>query len=892
MTAQADRLSAALSGRYRIERELGAGGMATVYLAEDLKHDRKVAIKVLKPELAAVLGAERFVVEIKTTAAMSHPHILPLFDSGTADGFLFYVMPYIQGETIREKLNRETQFGVDEAVRIAREVADALDYAHRHGVIHRDIKPENILLHDGRAMVMDFGIALAVSAAAGGRMTETGLSLGTPHYMSPEQATAEKEITARSDVYSIASVLYEMLAGQPPHIGGAAQQVIMRIITEPARPVSEFRKNVPANVDAALAKALEKLPADRFDSAKAFADALGNAAFTSAGHTAGVMSRHSASWRDRVAVPALALAIVSAVFAIWAVNRKASAGPITTYQVELPEGKDIGSTTWSPMAVSPDGSKLAYVGENGRLFVRSRDQLEPVELAGTETAFNPFFSHDGTRVGFMSGVAGNSEIKIASLGGGPPVTVISKGVGGPGAAFGYDGYIYFDASGVGPLRRVRETGGESEEVSVRDSAGGELQHNWPDALPNGRGVLMAIDRGGPGINASATNDIAVLDLRTHKHTVLVRGVYARYARSGHIVYVTSDGALMAVPFDQDRMEVTGAPVALRDRIRIRRASGGVDLALSESGVLWYGVGATASQFDVMWATRTGEFSPVDPDWSGAFGSLALSPDGTRLAISIVDATGEEIWVKQLGASHGTLSKITFKGINQIPRWHPDGKRVLFVQSFVPSMNVWVVNADGSSQAPTALRRDSARTSSASWSADGRWLLCEQYAGARGGSSNRDVFAVRTAGDSVPVPIATTPFPERSPSLSPDGRWVLYDANPTGRAEVYVRPFTNPQGALYQVSTAGGTKPKWSHDGKEIFFVNANNEMARVAVVPGVGFVWADPKVLFSMRAVSDWDVAPDGRRFVVIHDRQGQQRLKLIVVENFFQELKAKLAKP
>jgi serine/threonine protein kinase len=214
VTEQTERLNTALAGRYRIERHLGEGGMASVYLAEDLKHGRKVALKLLKPELAAVLGAERFVQEIKTTAALQHPHILPLFDSGTADGFLFYVMPYIDGETLRSKLDRETQLGVDEAVRIARDVADALDYAHRHGVIHRDIKPENILLHDGRPMVADFGIALAVSAAAGGRMTETGLSLGTPHYMSPEQATAEKEITARSDVYSLGSVLYEMLAGK------------------------------------------------------------------------------------------------------------------------------------------------------------------------------------------------------------------------------------------------------------------------------------------------------------------------------------------------------------------------------------------------------------------------------------------------------------------------------------------------------------------------------------------------------------------------------------------------------------------------------------------------------------------------------------------------------
>jgi len=280
MSGALERLTTALADRYRIERELGAGGMATVYLAEDLKHQRQVAIKVLKPELAAVLGADRFIQEIATTAQLQHPHILPLFDSGTADGFLFYVMPYIEGETLRDKLNRETQLGVDEAVRITREVADALDYAHRHGVIHRDIKPENILLHDGRPMVADFGIALAVSAAAGGRMTETGMSLGTPHYMSPEQATADKEITGRSDVYALASVLYEMLTGDPPHTGSSAQQIIVKIIADEARPVGEVRKSVPPNVAAALAKGLEKLPADRFETAKTFADALADPHFT------------------------------------------------------------------------------------------------------------------------------------------------------------------------------------------------------------------------------------------------------------------------------------------------------------------------------------------------------------------------------------------------------------------------------------------------------------------------------------------------------------------------------------------------------------------------------------------------------------------------------------
>jgi tRNA A-37 threonylcarbamoyl transferase component Bud32 len=274
MTDPRTRLAAALADRYRLERELGQGGMATVYLAEDLKHHRRVAIKVLKPELAAVLGAERFVQEIQTTAQLQHLHILPLFDSGQADGFLYYVMPYIEGETLRDTLDRETQLGIDEAVRIATEVADALDYAHRHGVIHRDIKPENILLHDGRPLVADFGIALAVREAGGQRLTETGLSLGTPQYMSPEQATGDRQLDARSDVYSLGAVLYEMLAGEPPVTGPNAQAMIAKLITERPTRLRVVRDTVSGAIDAAVARALAKTPADRFPTAAAFARAL------------------------------------------------------------------------------------------------------------------------------------------------------------------------------------------------------------------------------------------------------------------------------------------------------------------------------------------------------------------------------------------------------------------------------------------------------------------------------------------------------------------------------------------------------------------------------------------------------------------------------------------
>ena len=309
------RLQSALSDRYRLDREIGAGGMATVYLAEDVRHDRRVALKVLRPELAAVIGAERFLAEIKLTANLQHPHILPLFDSGEADGYLFYVMPFVEGETLRDRLTREKQLPVADALRIATEVASALDYAHRHGVVHRDIKPENILLHDGQALVADFGIALAASKASGARMTETGMSLGTPHYMSPEQAMGEREITARSDVYALGAVLYEMLTGDPPFTGRTAQAVVARVVTESPRPLVPQRHTIPPHVEAAVLTALEKLPADRFASAAEFAEALqdksvavdggdgGGAGGRAGAQAHGRRARWCVRWRARSASP-------------------------------------------------------------------------------------------------------------------------------------------------------------------------------------------------------------------------------------------------------------------------------------------------------------------------------------------------------------------------------------------------------------------------------------------------------------------------------------------------------------------------------------------------------------------------------------------------------------
>src|SRR5438128_928254 len=274
MTDPLAALLATLAQHYTIERQAGVGGMATVYVARDLKHDRHVALKVLKPELAALLGVERFLSEIRVTAHLQHPHILPLFDSGQAGGLVYYVMPHVEGESLRQRLEREKQLPVETAIEITRAVASALDYAHRHGVIHRDIKPENILFQDAQAVVADFGIALALSEAGGSRLTETGLSLGTPQYMSPEQATGDRQIDARCDIYSLASVLYEMLAGEPPHTGPTVQSVIAKVLTDRPRRLSTLRGAVPAHVEAAVHKALAKVPADRFQTAAQFVEAL------------------------------------------------------------------------------------------------------------------------------------------------------------------------------------------------------------------------------------------------------------------------------------------------------------------------------------------------------------------------------------------------------------------------------------------------------------------------------------------------------------------------------------------------------------------------------------------------------------------------------------------
>ena len=869
------RLNAALSGRYRVERELGEGGMATVYLAEDLKHHRKVALKLLRPELAAVVGAGRFLAEIETTASLQHPHILPLFDSGEADGLLFYVMPHVEGESLRDRLDREHQLPVDDAVRIAANVAEALDYAHAHGVIHRDIKPANILLQAGKPVISDFGIALAVNAGGAGRLTETGLSLGTPHYMSPEQATGDQTVGPATDIWALGCVLYEMLVGEPPYTGGTPQAVLGKIITAEVASPTDARRSVPPNVDAAIRKALEKVPADRFRSAGDFARALADAGFRhslAAGRVAGGAAR--GHW-NRLTTGFAALAAFLAIGLVWVLadSRSPAARGVARFDLTPAEGQRLPLVPGVEFSLTPDGSRVVFVGTapdvGTQLWQRAVDDLEAVRIPGTEDALGPSVSPDGRSVAFQAA----GEIMRISLDGGPPVALATGIV----ATWGPDGMIYFSQGDV--IHRVDPAGGPSEAVTTPTEG---RQHRYPSVLPDGRGLLVSITAGGP---APAESRIAVVGPEGGEAREILTGTMARYSPTGHVIFTSADGTLMAAPFDARRLEVTGPSVALIDGVVVKSGSAS-QFMLSESGALLYAVGGSGTS-ELMWVGRDGRAEPVDPQWQDDFAFPSLSPDGTRLAVTIGTEDTRNIWVKQLDL--GPSLRLTLEGDqNDLPTWGPDGQSVMYRSNQAgSSWDLWTKRADGSAPAALVLDVDDAVMDS-HWAADGVWLV---YATASG--DDPDIFAARPR-EGSPIPVAVTRFRELAPALSPDGRWLAYTSNETGTYEVHVVPFPDASGAKWLVSTGGGAEPVWSRDGRELFYRNRQGDVVAVPVETETTFSAGTARTLFSALGYRahvnhrQYDVTPDGERFIMLRP-VGNDASQWILAENFVEELRERV---
>ncbi len=890
------RLNAALEGRYRIDRQLGEGGMATVFLAHDVKHDRQVAIKVLRPELAAVVGADRFLSEIRTTANLEDPHILPLYDSGEADSFLFYVMPYVEGDSLRDRLRREHQLPVEEAVDIARNVAGALAFAHQKGIVHRDIKPANILLRRGEPLVADFGIALALSEAGDGRLTETGLSLGTPHYMSPEQASGERSLDPRSDVYALGCVLYEMLTGEPPHAGPTAQAVLAKILTEEPRRARAVRRAVPENVDAALAKALEKLPADRMPSPRAFAEALDDPGFRHGDRTAGTgrpaegRTGNTRPWQLTTFALAAVVAVLAGVIGFLRPQPVPEA-PVFRAAISLPQSQGmVTPQLGTSFTLAPDGSRLVYASRSAgapwQLWVRPADALDATPIPGTEASFSPAFSPDGEEVAYADP---SGLLKVVDIDRGSNRTLADSAV--LVVDWAPDGRIYYmHGVSLGDIWRVSAAGGDAEPAPVVSGAPGPTPLWGPgDVLPGGEAMVITRFPAGNAGPGGAT--LAVVDFTTGKVKDLGQGTDPRYL-AGHLLWGTREGTLLRAPFDLERLEISGPAVPVAEGILLD-ATAVMHYGVSETGSLVYRTGASAGGVGgLMWVDREGNrerASDLEVGLTiGLWDSLDLSPDGTTVALSRADGLNSHIWIQRLDRD-APPSRVTFGGtFNVRPRWADGGRSLTFVSNLAGQgapTQIWKKSAAGSG-APQPVVVADREVEEGFMSPDGKWYVYR----VGGTTSNRDIYAKRVEGDSAGIPLVATSQNERSPVLSPDSRWLAYVSDEAGQDEVFVTPFPNAADGKWQVSAGGGHSAAWSPDGTELFFVGTSNDMMAASyTVSGGAFVVTGIRTLFNTNGMlmginnKSYSINPMDGRFLVIS--LGDAEAQLVWVQNWDRDL-------
>ncbi|MEZ4584806.1 MAG: protein kinase [Gemmatimonadales bacterium] len=781
-------MNAALADRYRIERELGQGGMATVYLAYDVKHDRKVALKVLRPELAAVIGGERFLVEIKTTANLQHPHILPLYDSGRVDGTVFYVMPFVDGESLRDRLNREKQLPVGDAIRIATEVAGALDYAHRHGVIHRDIKPENILLHDGRALVADFGIALAASRTEGGsRMTETGMSLGTPHYMSPEQALGERDLDARTDVYALGCVLHEMLAGEPPFTGPTAQAIVARVMNSEPEPVTSLRKTVPPEVEDAILTALAKLPADRFASAAELALALETG--VPGGRTRARAARAPAASTGpravRFAWPAgFALA---ALAAIWGWLRPAPTAELPPSRLAiLTPGLGASTALSRLLDITPDGRTLLYnepVGAEIGMVRRALEDVEATRIPGVPATTGPLISPDA-REFLAFGIDGQMFRYPMEGGNGKP---LPRGLPRPiGLAWGSDGSLWLSpqTDRTAGIVRVRPTG---EVTHLLGPEPADLVVS--QVLPGDRYALAV--RGPIGTAFGAP---FLLDLADGATSPLFSFdvVEVRYT-SGLLVYVLPNGTMEAIRFDLRTRQPSGAPVAIATGVALT-GGGQAQFAVATNGTVAYVPDEPRS---LVFVDRAGNARPAVPEGHN-FHIPRFSSDGRHLLTDFTGPDGRDVWLIDLAG--GAMSRVTFDRDGHDATWEPDGKSVTYASALRSGGTLsFYRTRPGRAGEVDSLFSSPAASYPGVWLPDGSAIVTagnSLTAGSRG-----DIAVIRNRGRGPIEPVVATRFEESFPAVSADGKWVAYTSDQSGAMEIYVRSLAG-DGDQVRVSLTG------------------------------------------------------------------------------------------
>jgi eukaryotic-like serine/threonine-protein kinase len=896
-------------GPYEILSPLGAGGMGEVYRARDTRLDRTVAIKVLpahlslNPDLRA-----RFEREAKAISGLQHAHICVLYDVGKEADVDFLVMEYLEGETLAARLARKP-LALDETLRIAIEVAEALDTAHRHGVIHRDLKPGNIMLTKSGSKLMDFGLAKPHGLAASGSMpafsavatmtspvspiTTAGTVVGTVQYMSPEQIQGQ-EADARSDLFALGATLYEMLAGKRAFEGKSQLSVASAILEKDPEPLSALKPVTPPALERLVRKCLAKDPEDRWQNARDLATEL---KWIAEGATQPVTPRAARARRREYLYAALAvvflLAIVSAVS-----YRLLARAPVGTIVAEIspPNGVrfSFSGATGGPPVLSPDGRTLAFTGldQSGTpaLWVRSLDSASAHPLAGTEGADDPFWSADSRALGFFAG----GKLKTVGLSASHPL-VVADGPADAGGSWNREGTILFVPDYIKGVFKVAAKGGNPVLVAAMDASKYTF-YQYPRFLPDGKHFLYAAHSGDPAI---AGTYFASLD--GEQSRLLVTGETGGIYASGYLLYLR-EGTLLAQAFDPARGQLKGDPQAVAERVAAASGAGLFDV--SQNGTLIYQTGSSGTEKRMTWFDRTGKNLGVTGEVADYY-DLRLSPDGQRLASNAAYPAGapnSEIWVDEL--ARGVHMRLTIDPATDhgIPVWSPDGGRIAFgaLQGKAPR-GIYQKPSNGAGSEVLLLASEGADTQlwPTSWSRDGKFIL---YTQGEIGLSRADIRILPMEGDRKPRVLVKAQAPASDGQFSPDGRWIAYTSHESGRNQVYVVPFDaakvlNPisgsasagGGGKWQVSASGGRCPRWRRDGKEIFFLTpASQMMAAQVEEKGNGIEVQSPQILFKSAVeaatFAPYDVTPDGKKFVI--DAVKEQDTPLTLVVNWTASLK------
>jgi len=884
-------------GPYEVLAPIGAGGMGEVYRARDTRLGRDVAVKVLPAVLAAdPQFRDRFEREAKSISQLNHPNICALYDVG--EGYL--VMELLEGETLAARVMKGP-LPLADALRIAIEIAGALDKAHRHGIVHRDLKPGNIMLTRTGSKLLDFGlakigVASQVSASAptalatsplptmqGPALTAQGTILGTFQYMAPEQVEGI-DADARADIFAFGALLFEMVTGQRAFTGKSQASLLAAILEREPPPISQLVPIAPASLDYLVRTCLAKDPDARFQTAHDLLLQLkwiaGEGATVSGqGRASGVASAPAEALKRSGGPLAWGVAAVCGLGLLavggWAAfGRSVTPAPLLRMAIPAEAGPELpySSNINGSLALSPDGSTLVFragaVEGNSQLYQRRLDQFAATPLSGTDIPVGPFFSPDGEWVAFSAA----GQLKKVPIRGGAAFTICPLPAATfRGGSWAEDDFVYFSAGG--PVLRVSAAGGTPEPVTqLRE---GERAHRWVHVLPGAKAILYSVWEAG--------FDTAVIyaeSLATHEREVVARGgADGRYVNSGHVVYTRLEG-LMAVPFDLKTLKATGDARPVVERVATNNVTGHGRFAVSDSGILVYeSQPRGTADASLVWVDRKGAQTLVRPE-RARYETARLSPDGKFVALGITDATSaEQIWV--LDVARGTLAKRTFEGSSSFPVWTPDSARITYSGTRGDgTTNIYWRAADGSGQEERLTTDKSFTQWAHSWSGDGKVLTIEE---AGGGLSY-------LAMDGKPVrhPMVQVTWNKDTPQISWDGKWLAYASAENGQLEIVVQPFPALDGK-YLISTGGGTSPRWSRDGRQLFYWAPPGKIMAVSMTTAPSVTWSKPTMLFEGAYADSYDVSADGSRFLMIKDSDETRSAgHFNVIVNWFQELTAK----